>query len=184
MGTGAIFPQFMQLSNHFLILKHFSRQQGRFGAPLVFCMAGHCWERGFLSNYLGDLDFIPLNLYLTCYVLRNTLICRKVITYYGRHTSGSSSRILHGQTLLRVYGRMLMTQYKADYPQVRLKIDLPHDCTKPSLTERYIIYQLHTTDYTLHTAEKHHLPMFHTPTVRPKRLGPRILYDTSLRYCV
>ncbi len=32
----------------------------------------------------------------------------------------------------------------------------------------------------LHTAEKHHPTLFHTATVRPKRPGPRILYNTSL----
>ncbi len=32
----------------------------------------------------------------------------------------------------------------------------------------------------LHTAEKHHPTMSHTATVRHKRSGPRILYNTSL----
>ncbi len=34
---------------------------------------------------------------------------------------------------------------------------------------------------TLHTAEKHHPTMFHTDTVRPKRSGPNILYNTTLK---
>ena len=34
----------------------------------------------------------------------------------------------------------------------------------------------------LHTAEKHRPTMFHTATVRPRRSGPRILYNTPLRY--
>ncbi len=33
---------------------------------------------------------------------------------------------------------------------------------------------------TLHTAEKHCPTMFHTATVRPRRSGPRILYNTPL----
>ncbi len=33
----------------------------------------------------------------------------------------------------------------------------------------------------LHTAEKHRPTMFHTGTVRPKRSGPSILYNTHLR---
>ncbi len=32
----------------------------------------------------------------------------------------------------------------------------------------------------LHTAEKHRPAMFHTATVRPKRSGPSILYNTPL----
>ncbi len=34
---------------------------------------------------------------------------------------------------------------------------------------------------TEHTAEKHRPTMFHTAIVRPKRSGPGILYNTSLR---
>ncbi len=32
----------------------------------------------------------------------------------------------------------------------------------------------------LHTAEKHRPTMFHTATVKPRRLGPSILYNTPL----
>ncbi len=32
----------------------------------------------------------------------------------------------------------------------------------------------------LHTAEKHRPTMFHTATVRPRRSGPKILYNTPL----
>ncbi len=35
----------------------------------------------------------------------------------------------------------------------------------------------------LHTAEKHRPTMFHTATVRPRRSGPRILYNTPLKRC-